>query len=254
MIPRHSTLVRGPSWIDRLDPRSRIVAAVAVAVLVALAVRVPVLLAAWSVAVAAAVAARLRPWAVLKRLAALNCFMLVLLIVLPWTVPGTPWLRLGPLAYSRAGLLLAGTIALKGNAIMLVLVVLLGTLDITTMGHALHHLRVPEKLTHLLLFTVRYVEVLEREYGRLSAAMKMRGFRPGLNGHTYRSFGYLVGMLLVLSVDRSERIVSAMKCRGFRGKFYLLDHFTFSRYDLRFAFAGMVLLGVLAAMEWFAGS
>jgi cobalt/nickel transport system permease protein len=237
-----------------LDPRSRIVAAVAVAVLVALAVRVPVLLAAWGMAATAAASARLRPLAVFKRLAALNCFMLLLLLVLPWTVPGPPWARLGPVGYSRAGVLLAATIALKGNAIMLVLVVLLGTLDITTMGHALHHLRVPEKLSHLLLFTVRYVEVLEREYRRLSAAMKMRGFRPGLNGHTYRSFGYLVGMLLVLSVDRSERIVSAMKCRGFRGKFYLLDHFTFSRYDLRFAFAGMVLLGVLAAMEWFAGS
>jgi cobalt/nickel transport system permease protein len=144
---------------------------------------------------------------------------------------------------------LGAAIALKGNAVVLTLVVLLGTIDAVTLGHTLHHLRVPEKLTHLMLFTVRYLDVLHREYLRLRAAMKARGFRPRLDRHTYRSFGYLVGMLLVRSLDRAERIAAAMKCRGFRGHFFLLDHFAFSRRDVPFCLASLTLLLLLVFME-----
>ena len=109
----------------------------------------------------------------------------------------------------------------------------------------------PDKLSHLLLFTVRYLDVLHREYLRMRAAMKVRGFRPRMDRHTYRSYGYLVGMLLVRSFERSERIMAAMKCRGFRGHFYLLDHFAFSRRrDLPFCATSLALLLTVAWLEW----
>jgi cobalt/nickel transport system permease protein len=145
--------------------------------------------------------------------------------------------------------LLATKIALKANAIVLALMALLGTMEITVVGHALSHLRVPDKLNHLLLFTIRYIDVLRREYQRLAAAMKIRGFRPRMSRHAYRTYGYLVGMLLVRSVDRSERIMAAMKCRGFRGRFYLLDHFAFSRHDLPFCIVSAVILLALILLE-----
>jgi cobalt/nickel transport system permease protein len=130
-------------------------------------------------------------------------------------------------------------------------VALVGSMTATTMGHALAHLHVPQKLAHLLLLTVRYLDVLHLEYRRMRAAMKVRCFRPGMNRHTYRTFGYLVGMLLVRSFDRSERIMAAMKCRGFQGRFYLLDHFAFSaRRDAPFCFASLALLGLLITMGW----
>ena len=104
-------------------------------------------------------------------------------------------------------------------------------------------------LIHLLLFTVRYIDVLHREYLRLAAAMKVRAFRPRMNLHTYATYGNLVGMLLVRSLDRSERILAAMKCRGFQGHFYLLDHFTCSRRDLWFAVASSCIVALLVAAE-----
>ena len=145
---------------------------------------------------------------------------------------------------------LAGRIAVRGNAIVLAMVVMLGHLSVVTLGHALDHLRVPNKLVHLLLFTVRYFDVLRREYSRLAAAMKMRGFRPKMSRHTYRSYGHLLGMLLVRSLERSERIVAAMKCRGFRGRFYLLDHFAFSAADLWFGATAALVLAGLAVLEY----
>lgn len=243
-------LTAGPSRIDRVDPRARILAAGAFSVVVAVADGFPTLGLALAAAISAATFTRLRLFGVLKRLAPVNLVMLLLIAMLPWAAPGRPLFELGPFEYTWAGLLLAAAIVLKGNAIVLGLVVLLGTLDTVTTGHALNHLRVPDKLIHLLLFTVRYLDVLRREYLRLTAAMKMRGFRPRMSLHTYRTYGYLVGMLLVRSVDRSERIVAAMKCRGFRGRFYLLDHFAFSIGDAWFAVVSAALLAVLALVEW----
>lgn len=237
--------------LDRVDPRSRILAAVAFSILVAMLNRLPVLAAACILMFAAAAWSRIPFARLLRQLAPVNTCMLALWICLPFTAGGPAAGYLGPLAVSSRGLWLAATVAVKGNALMLGLIVLLGSLDMITLGHALAHLHVPQKLAHLLLFTVRYLDVLQREYDRLSAAMAVRGFRPRWNGHTYRSYGFLVGMLLVRSMKRAERIVAAMKCRGFRGQFYLLDHFAYSRRDARFAAAWFMTLSVLALLEWY---
>ena len=222
---------------------------VAFALGVVIARRPEVLGLALAVAAAGVFLARLPPRGVLKRLLPLNLLMLTLALLLPLTKSGTPWFHVGPFPVVREGVLLAAVIALKGNAIILAMIVLLGTLETTVLGHALNHLHVPDKLTHLLLFTVRYLEVLRRESVRLHTAMKTRGFRPRMNRHTYRNYGYLAGMLLVRSFDRSERVLAAMKCRGFRGRFYLLDHFAFSRYDLPFCVVSSVIMLTLILLE-----
>lgn len=245
----HLRLSQGDSIIHRVDPRARILVTVAFALLVVVAGRPEVLGIALAVAVAGAFLARLPLVAVLGRLAPLNLLMLMLALVLPLTASGPAWFHVGPLAVAREGLSLAAIIALKANAIVLAMMVLLGTLDTAVLGHALSHLRVPDKLAHLFLFTVRYLDVLRREYLRLAAAMRVRGFRPRISRHTYRAYGYLVGMLLVRSLDRSERVLAAMKCRGFRGRFYLLDHFAFSRRDVPFCIVSLVILSALILLE-----
>lgn len=241
------TFSQGDSLVHRLDPRGRFLFGVAFAVLVAVSSRFVVLWSGLGLAVVGVALARLPLKPLLKRVLAVNGFLLLLWVLLPPSTPGTPVFSIGRLHYSREGLLLAGRITLKANAIVLAVTVLLGTMDIITLGHALYHLHVPAKLIHLLLFTVRYVDVIHHEYHRLRTAMTVRCFRPGMNLHTYRTLGNLVGMLLVKSFDRAERIVAAMKCRGFRGQFYVLHHFAFQRRDGAF---GALMLGALCLLGW----
>lgn len=244
------TFSQHDSFVHRLDPRGRIVVAAVFSVLVAVSDSMFVLAMGLIVAVIAAGAAALPPGATLKRLAGINLFMLLLFATLPITEGGTALFRIGPIAYTREGVLHAARVALKCNAITLALTALLSTMQTVTLGHALGHLRAPRKLVHLFLFTIRYVEVLRHEYIRLARAMKVRGFRPGANTHTFRAIGYLVGMLLVKGFDRSERILAAMKCRGFRGRFYLLSHFAAGPRDAVFAAASFVILLALAWVEF----
>ena len=241
------TFHKGDSVIHRLDPRLRVVAAFVVSALLAVSDRFPVLWAGLAIGIAMAAVARLPAAALVRRLCPLNAFMLLLFLLLPLATPGVALLRVGPFGFSEAGASLAAAVTLKANAIMLCLTALLSTMELVTLGHAFSHLRVPDKLTHLFLFTVRYIDVLHHEYARLVKAMRVRCFRARMSLHTYRAVGWLVGMLLVKSFDRADRISAAMKCRGFRGRFYVLHHFAFGRRDAVF---GVVSLLVLAVLLW----
>jgi len=237
-------------YLDRVDPRLRVVSAVVICVLAVLADSAPAVAVVLAAGLLGLALSGLSLREAARRLLPLNVVMLLLAVLLPLGRSGPALLEFGPLGFSRTGLELAGMVALKGNAMLLVLLGLLGRLDVSTLGHALAHLRVPEKLIHLLLLTVRYLGVFQAEYRRLRGAMKARAFRPRMDRHTYRTFGFLVGMLLVRSFDRAERVLAAMKCRGFRGRFYLLDHFAFSRADIPFVLASFALLVTVGWLDW----
>jgi cobalt/nickel transport system permease protein len=144
---------------------------------------------------------------------------------------------------------LAAQITLKSNAIVLAFMALVATMPFSTVGHALHWLRVPDKVVHLMLMTYRYIFVLEQEYQRLSRAARIRGFQPGTNLHTYRTYAYLVGMLFVRAIDRAERVRRAMICRGFKRKFYSLQDFKAGAGSVIFLiFISAAVLGI-AALE-----
>ena len=224
--------------------------AVVFSLVVALGNRLPALAACLGAAVFLIGLARLRPSRLLWHLAVVNFFVLMLWLTLPLFTPGTVVGRLGPLRITREGLLHALLITVRSNAIILACTALLATMDMVRLGHALHHLGVPAKLVHVFLFTVRYLDIMHREYHRLRAAMKVRCFQPGTNRHTYRTYGYLVGMLLVNSSDRSERVLAAMKCRGFSGRLHILRHFVFARRDLVFLLTAGMFLSLLGFFQW----
>ena len=123
-------------------------------------------------------------------------------------------------------------LTLRSNAIMLALIAFMASTSITSMTHAMTALRVPDKITCLFFLTYRYLGDIHSEYTRLVNAMKMRCFSPTSNLHTYRSYAYLVGMLLVNSFERAQRVRSAMLCRGFNGRFPRIGEDRFSWVDI----------------------
>lgn len=240
----------GVSLAHRLDPRGKLVVAVLFAILVAVAKTYVAALAGLALAIIYVALARLPLKQVVIRLLVVNSFIFFLWLVLPFTYPGDPVWRFGPLAATRQGLAYAGLISLKSNAIIIALIALIATVPIVTLGQAMHNLRLPDKLCHLLLFTYRYIYVFEQEYRRLVQAMKIRGFQPRTNLHTYRSYAYLAAMLLVRSFDRAERVYAAMRCRGFNGTFYSLRTFSWKRRDHFFLAASLLMLAGLFYLEW----
>jgi len=246
-----TTYFAGDTIVHRLDPRGRIILSGVFSLLLALSSNFGVLGIGATLGAFLMLLARIPAGPLARRLLRLNSFMAVVFILVPVTYPGRAAFTVGTLTYTVEGLTWCVVLVLKANAIVLTLTALLGTVELFELGHAFQHFRVPDKLIHLFMFTLRYLDVLHHEYETLLRAMKTRAFRPRMSRHTYASYGNLVAMLLVRSLERSERIMAAMKCRGFRGKFYIFRHFEFHRRDLAFAgvsvlvLAGLVVVGRL---------
>lgn len=236
----------GDSFIHRTDPRIRLLCGLAVTIPVAL---VQISQPAWlalAFGLLLVKMAKLDLIRVFKRLMVVNLFIAFLWVFLPFSLPGYPLWSIGPFHATQEGIDLALLITVKSNAIVLALMALLGTIPVQDLGPAMQRLRMPDKLCHILLFTYRYIFVIHQEYITMRQAMRARGFKPRTDAHTYRSYAWLVGMLLVRSWDRAERVRDAMHCRGFKGKFYSLARFTTKTDDFGFlaiclAFAGFVI-------------
>ncbi len=240
----------GTSFIHSLDPRIKIIVAALFSVLVAVSSNFSALVPALAVSLLMISLAKIPIQRVLHRLLLVNGLIIFLWLVLPFTYRGEPWFALGPLVATKEGILFATEITVKSNAILLAMIALLGTIPIFTLGHAMSQLSVPDKLVHLLLFTYRYIHVIFQEYRRLISAMKIRGFAPRTNKHTYKTYAYLLGVLLVRSYDRAERIHKAMLCRGFSGKYYTSTPFSVKPRDLLYLSAMLAIILGLVFLQW----
>ena len=239
----------GHSPVHRITPRIRLVVALLFSCAVALFKTHTGAEAALGVGVLITLLAQLPFKPLLKRLTVINAFVLFLWIFLPFTTKGDVLATFGPLTASQQGIDLAILLTLKANAIMLVFISLAATMTVAQFGRGMQRLGVPDKLCHLLLFTFRYIFVIEQEYRRMIRALQARGFKAGTNMHTWRTYSYLVGMLLVKSYDRAQQVYNAMLCRGFDGRFHTLDKEKLTGKDYFFCISGITATAALVAFE-----
>ena len=240
----------GESFIHSLDPRVKIIVAILFSMVVAVSSNFLSLLPALAVSLSLIVLGKLSMRKVFYRLLLVNGLILFLWLFLPFTYKGEALFNIGPLVGTREGVLYASQITVKCNAILLAMIALISTTPVFTLGHAMSQLYFPDKIIHLFLFTYRYIHVIFQEYYRLINAMRIRGFIPRTNLHTYRSYAYLLGMLLVRSYDRAERIHKAMLCRGFNGRYYTLSRFSVKMGDILYLSVMLAAILGLVILQW----
>jgi cobalt/nickel transport system permease protein len=209
------------------------------------------LIAGLTVALLLVILAHLALGQVIRRLLVVAGFIALIWVLLPLTYDEGPFHSWGPIRFSHQGILLSARITLKSFGIVLTFMALVATMTVATLGHALSRLGLPPKLVHLLLITYRYIFVIEAEYRRLYRAARMRGFVPGTNLHTYRTWAYFLGMLFVRASLRAERVFQAMQCRGFHGRFHSLTAFSPNAGNRPFAIAMSIATALIVSLEIF---
>ncbi len=232
--------IKGCSIIHKFDPRIKIIYAFVFSLVIALQNELVPSLIGLLISIILIIIARIKCLEIINRLLIVDKFILLLWIVLPLTYPGEPLLKILGLKISQQGLLFTLLLTIKANAIMLILISLIATSSIFDIVHSLLHLKLPDKLVFLFFLIYRYIWVLYDEYEKIVRAAKARGFKLRNAIHTYRTIAYIVGSLIVKSYNRAENLYRAMVCRGFCGKFWLIDHFKFKFVDL----LGVILLTV----------
>ena len=231
----------GTSLIHGLDPKTRILASIVLSFATALCDHLYLAGIYFFISIGLVMMARLNPRDVLCRLRPVFWFLLMIWIILPITFDGNPVYQYHGIKITSAGLLLCCKITVKSITILILFTALIATMTISSLGNGLHRIHVPDKMVFLLLMSYRYISVIQEEYTRLLRAAKFRGFRPGTNLHSYKTFAYLAGMLFVRASVRAQRVHQAMLCRGFNQKFHTLDVYLPNRLNSIF------LTGICAA-------
>jgi cobalt/nickel transport system permease protein len=213
------------SPLGRFDPRWKLAALTIALVATACLRTLNTAATAFVAAVILGALARLPLRGYWDRLKIILPVLILFVIFLPFVVPDSEPIFLGPIRLSSQGLQLALLFILKALAIFTLALVLTATSPLNATLQTAASLRVPGRLVHITMLTYRYLFLFADELGRLRLALRVRGYRNRPNLHCYRTIGNVTGTLLVRSSERAERVAQAMRCRGFDGRFRSLTEF-----------------------------
>jgi len=212
----------GTSFLHRADPKGKLISTGVLSLIIALSQSWGTALIGLLLAFLLVMVARLSWAKLLRRLLIVNSFNILLCLILPLTYTNGSTVSLFGINLSSTGFFLALLITVKSNAVILLFISLLATSTAAQLGHGLQQLRLSPKLCLLLLFSYRYIALIQQELFRLQRAAGLRCFQPKTNLHTYRTYSYMLGMMLVRSWNRAARVQQAMELRGFSGQFHSL--------------------------------
>lgn len=246
----NGTALFRPSCIEKTDSALRLLAAAALGLCVACMQKYPSCVAGLCLGFCIALLAKPVWSKFLARLLAVNVFIAFIWLIVPLTAGGETIAQLGILKISREGLRLTILATLKANAIFCIFMGLLGPMSPATLGCALKKLHCPDKLTLLFLIMGRAFHILRSQWKELTEASRLRGFSPACNYHTYHTLGSLLGVLLVKSHERAERMREAMLLRGFDGKLRLSCSWRSGWQNCVFVIAALACLIALGFLEW----
>jgi len=235
----------GSSFLHRADPRLKIFVFSIFSVLCATAtgLKTPFFYLIYSLSLLLIADLKMKPF--LSRVLVANFFILFIWIFIPLSYPGNPYITIGMFKISHEGMKYALSITIKCNAIIIATITLPSTSSVFSLAHAMLHLRVPKKLVTVFFLFYRYITVIHEEYLRIRRAAGIRGFIPKTNIHTYKTYAYMIGGMIIKSYERAEEIYKAMLCRSFQSFFPLFEHFHTRKSDIIFSTISVLIFILL---------
>jgi cobalt/nickel transport system permease protein len=157
----------------------------------------------------------------------------------------TVLLQLGPVGLS-GGWISFASIMLRFALTVSAAFILIACTGFTAVCLALEKLGAPRSFVLQLLFLYRYLFVLTDEALRLVRARALRSFQG--RGLGFKVFSFMLGQLLLRTLNRAQRIHRAMLSRGFDGKIRILRTLHLHGRDLAFLLGWSTLFVLL---RWF---
>lgn len=141
-----------------------------------------------------------------------------------------PYIEIGGLTVSEAGLIAGIAILIKSSIGVLISILLSSTTTVREILHGLAHLKVPALLINIATFMLRYSAVVTDELNRMKTARESRGF-IAKGPKDWKVVAQAAGALFIRSYERGERVHLAMLSRGFNGEMPRAKHATTSTRD-----------------------
>lgn len=239
--------------LTRIDPRAKLVIALATLIAVVTAERIVLPLIVFGIALAAVAALRIPVKLVAARLAAPLSIVAVLVVIQTFVTGTTPFFSVTLAGWQftakteglRQGVLLGARVLGAVSAVFL--------LSVVTPAHrifqALRWFRISRNWLEIAILMYRYIFVLMDRVSDLAAAQRLRlGYTA--RGRALRSFTALAGATIIHSLEQSQRTHDAMRLRGYRGTMPFGPLPTLGRRDR--LILTLCLIGIASArlLEW----
>jgi cobalt/nickel transport system permease protein len=243
-----SDWLHGDSFLDLLDDRARLLAGGLLLAGVAALTRLETAALGLGLALALLALTRTCPRRTARALRPLLFLLVPLLLLTPFHAPAgarplvAGWGH-GP---TQEGARLAALVAVRVVALGILGVVVVGELPVARVLTAVGRLGVPAALTHVALLSHRYAASFGQDLTRIRWALAARGFRARTDLPTSRALATAAGTLLLRSLERTERVEQAMRCRGYAGR---LATEAAPRPRLRDALALLAALGLAGGLH-----
>ena len=148
--------------------------------------------------------------------------------------------HIGSLAVSQ-GMVSFASVMLKTMLTVFAVLILIATTPFIEINRQLVAMRIPKIFCLSLIMTYRYLSVLLGEAASMFTAYSMRA--PGKKGIVMKDMGGFLGLLILRSFDRAERVYQAMKCRGFQNMYHGKKRESPRRHD--WVYAVLLSLAIL---------
>ena len=129
----------------------------------------------------------------------------------------TPLIILGNITIT-GGMVSMMTLLIKGIFSVLASYLLIATTSIEGICYALKRLYVPKILVTQILLLYRYIPLFLLEVKHTLEAYALKTTQK--RGICFKTWGSLVGLILLRSIDRANDVYQSMCLRGYRGEFY----------------------------------
>ena len=244
------TLAGRAGLLQRLDPRAKLVAGVALIVSGVLTHALGVVVGLFALALVLAHSSRLPVWRLFAPLW-LSVLLFTGALALPalFVVPGDPLAQLPVLGWTltRQGAQSAALLVARALTSATLALLLVATTPWPQLQKALRTLGVPVVVVAILSMTQRYVFVLMHSAAQLAQARRSRCVAPLSSAQQRRMAIASAGVLLEKAVALGDEVHLAMLSRGYRGEIRLLDEFV---WRLRDSVALACALAVPLAILW----
>ena len=237
------TLAAGSSAVHRLDPRAKLITTIVFAATVIsfgkyeISALVPYII----YPVFLMSMGNLPPGYIFRKILLVSPFAVIVGIFNPVLDPDTI-LTIGDISVS-GGWVSFTSILIRFTLTVGAAMTLIAVTGFNAVCMALERLGAPRFFALQLLFLYRYLFVLMDEAVRMVRSRSLRTFNgKGMGVTTYAS---LLGHLLIRTLDRAQRIYSAMWCRGFDGTIRTTRQLSFGRAEYLFMLVWITLFVIM---------
>ncbi|MCG3676426.1 energy-coupling factor transporter transmembrane component T family protein [Aliarcobacter butzleri] len=92
-------------------------------------------------------------------------------------------------------------------------------------------LKFPKRFISAFYFTWKMIIELQNEFRNIKISLVSRNFSNKTSLFTYQTYGNILGLLFIKSMQKAQNLKDSFDLRGFNGEIYLNSDFSLSKYD-----------------------